>query len=102
MEPVSRVGEKKSKNLFFVAKTKTEKKKKKEKEKKLSFLSNRRHLPVLDPRRLRVPRALPEVGLVLRIAPLEPDNLGIALEGEDVRREAVEEPLMSFFSFFSR
>jgi len=62
--------------------------------------SNRRHLPILDPRRIHVPRALPEVSLVLRVPALEPNNLRVALEGQDVRREAVEEPGLREIMFF--
>ena len=63
------------------------------------FFSNRRHLPVLDPRRVHAARALLEVGLVLRVSSFEPDHFGVALEGQNVGREAVEEPDF-FFRFF--
>src|ERR1700676_2526016 len=36
--------------------------------------------------------APPAVGLVGLVVALEPDDLGIALEGEDVRGDAIEEP----------
>lgn len=52
----------------------------------------RRHRAVLDPRRILLPRPLPAVRLVLGPRPLEPHDLRIPLEGEDVRGQAVEEP----------
>src|SRR4029077_13657069 len=36
--------------------------------------------------------ARPAVGLVVRVVALEPDHLAIALEGQHVRGDAVEEP----------
>ena len=51
-------------------------------------------LTVLDPMRLIGVRAQPAVpvGLVVLVVALEPDDLAVALEREDVRRDAVEEP----------
>ena len=51
-------------------------------------------LLVLDPVRLvRVDAQAPlPVGLVLLVVALEPDRLAVALEGEDVGGDAVEEP----------
>mmetsp|Transcript_113837 Transcript_113837/g.361830 ORF Transcript_113837/g.361830 Transcript_113837/m.361830 type:complete len:203 (-) Transcript_113837:1192-1800(-) len=47
---------------------------------------------VLDLGRVGAARALDEVLLVLAVAALEEPQLGVALVGDDVRRDAVEEP----------
>src|SRR5687767_12161144 len=51
-------------------------------------------LPVRHPMRLIGVDALPlaEILLVRPVVPLEPHDLGVPLEREDVRRDAVEEP----------
>src|SRR6185436_13728967 len=53
-----------------------------------------RQLPVLDPVRLigRGAEAALPVGFVVLVVALEPDHLAVALEREDVRRDAIEEP----------
>src|SRR5688572_23200515 len=53
-----------------------------------------RQLPVLDPmRRIRLgSQAAPAIRLVVLIVALEPDDAAVALEGEHVRGNAVEEP----------
>ena len=84
------------KGLCFVSNCK---KTEKENSLSLSFLLNRRHLPVLDPRRVHTPGPLLEVGLVLGVPSFVPDDLAVAFERQDVRREPVEEPSKFDFVF---
>src|SRR6266550_5244168 len=56
--------------------------------------STTRELPVLDPVRLICRRSQPRLAIffILRIVSFKPDDLAVAFEGEDVRRDSIQKP----------